>query len=90
MAITPCVGICSTVYGDDVCRGCKRHFTEVINWNALTDDERDECWARLNRLAFESLDGVISLVDEDKFKAALDLHRIRQKPGHEWAFQAIL
>ncbi|HBZ99754.1 MAG TPA: DUF1289 domain-containing protein, partial [Pseudomonas sp.] len=21
---TPCIGLCSTVYGDVVCRGCKR------------------------------------------------------------------
>ncbi|MCA4075779.1 DUF1289 domain-containing protein, partial [Pseudomonas kurunegalensis] len=29
---TPCVGLCSTVYGDTVCRGCKRFHHEVINW----------------------------------------------------------
>ncbi|MCF8976542.1 DUF1289 domain-containing protein, partial [Pseudomonas edaphica] len=26
---TPCVGLCSTVYGDLVCRGCKRFHHEV-------------------------------------------------------------
>jgi hypothetical protein len=31
---TPCVGLCSTVYGDLVCRGCKRFHHEVINWIA--------------------------------------------------------
>lgn len=30
---TPCVGLCSTVYGDLVCRGCKRFHHEVIHWN---------------------------------------------------------
>lgn len=90
MPITPCVGICSTVYGDDVCRGCKRHFTEVINWNALSDDERDACWARLNRLAAEAIEGVIALEDEAQFRETLTQFQIRQKEGHEWPFQVIV
>ena len=32
-ASTPCLGICSTTYGDDVCKGCKRFVHEVISWN---------------------------------------------------------
>ena len=36
---TPCIGICSTVYGDEVCRGCKRTFTEVIDWNNLSEED---------------------------------------------------
>ncbi|MEM9624509.1 MAG: DUF1289 domain-containing protein, partial [Pseudomonadota bacterium] len=31
---TPCVGICSTTYGDLVCRGCKRFAHEIVQWNA--------------------------------------------------------
>lgn len=30
---SPCIGICSTVYGDNICRGCKRDYREVIDWN---------------------------------------------------------
>lgn len=33
---SPCMGICSTVYGDTICRGCKRHYREVIDWNRLS------------------------------------------------------
>ena len=38
---TPCVGICSTTYGDDVCRGCKRFIHEVINWNSFNPEEKE-------------------------------------------------
>ncbi|MEL0243196.1 MAG: DUF1289 domain-containing protein [Gammaproteobacteria bacterium] len=43
---TPCVGICSTTYGDEVCRGCKRFYFEVINWNKYDEDEKDAIWTR--------------------------------------------
>lgn len=37
---TPCIGVCSTGIGDNVCRGCKRFSHEVISWNAYTEDQR--------------------------------------------------
>ena len=39
-ASTPCLGICSTTYGDNVCKGCKRFVHEVISWNKYTTKER--------------------------------------------------
>lgn len=37
---TPCVGICSTGIGDDVCRGCKRFEHEVIDWNGYSHAQK--------------------------------------------------
>ena len=37
---TPCLGICSTTYGDDVCKGCKRFVHEIISWTKYSQDER--------------------------------------------------
>ena len=37
---TPCVGLCSTTYGDLVCRGCKRFSHEIVNWNRYGDEEK--------------------------------------------------
>jgi len=39
-AESPCVGHCTTVLGDDVCRSCLRTFEEVTLWVEMTDDER--------------------------------------------------
>lgn len=47
---TPCVGICSTTYGDLVCRGCKRFAHEITGWNGYDESQRDEVRARLKGL----------------------------------------
>jgi predicted Fe-S protein YdhL (DUF1289 family) len=47
---TPCVGICSTTYGDLVCRGCKRFAHEIVMWNSFADAQRETVWERLNAL----------------------------------------
>ncbi|HYD82351.1 MAG TPA: DUF1289 domain-containing protein [Paucimonas sp.] len=44
---SPCVGRCSTAYGDEICRGCGRTFEEVINWIVYTEEEKAAVWARL-------------------------------------------
>lgn len=48
-ALTPCVGRCSTVFGDDVCRGCRRFSHEVIHWNRYSDEEQRLVWIRLDQ-----------------------------------------
>ena len=44
---TPCVGICSTTYGDLVCRGCKRFAHEITSWNGYSRDQQSRVWRRL-------------------------------------------
>lgn len=46
--LTPCVGRCSTVFGDNVCRGCRRFSHEVIQWNGYGSAEQMAVWARLD------------------------------------------
>ena len=43
----PCIAICSTSQGDDVCKGCGRTFAEVKNWPAFTPGEKREVWRRI-------------------------------------------
>lgn len=38
-SLTPCAGRCSTVFGDSVCRGCRRFNHEVIKWNTYTEEQ---------------------------------------------------
>lgn len=47
-SLTPCAGRCSTVFGDSVCRGCRRFNHEVINWNAYSSDQHSVVWHRLD------------------------------------------
>lgn len=43
----PCVGICSTTLGDDVCRGCGLTTEEVVGWNGYGEDRKREIVVRL-------------------------------------------
>jgi hypothetical protein len=47
-SLTPCAGRCSTVFGDLVCRGCRRFNHEVIQWNTYTAEQRLSVWKRLD------------------------------------------
>lgn len=48
IALTPCAGRCSTVFGDSVCRGCRRFNHEVIQWNTYTPEQHTAVWIRLD------------------------------------------
>lgn len=39
-AESPCIGHCTTVLGDEVCRSCLRTFDEITRWIEMSDDER--------------------------------------------------
>ena len=44
---TPCIAICSTSQGDEICKGCGRSFEEVQHWLAMTPPEKRETWRRI-------------------------------------------
>ena len=44
---TPCIAICSTSQGDEVCKGCGRSFDEVQHWTAMTPAEKRSVWRRI-------------------------------------------
>ncbi len=37
---SPCIGYCTTVLGDDVCRNCLRTFDEITRWVEMSNHER--------------------------------------------------
>ncbi len=44
---TPCIAICSTSQGDDLCKGCGRTFDEVQHWPAYTPAQKRAVWRRI-------------------------------------------
>jgi len=44
---TPCIAICSTSQGDDVCKGCGRTFWEVQHWPELGPADKRATWRRI-------------------------------------------
>lgn len=47
---TPCIAICSTAQGDEICKGCGRSFDEVQHWPALTPVQKRQVWRRITAL----------------------------------------
>lgn len=44
---TPCIAICSTSQGDEMCKGCGRSFDEVQLWTEMRPAEKRETWRRI-------------------------------------------
>lgn len=78
---TPCVGLCSTTYGDLVCRGCKRFSHEIVNWNRYGDEEKRAVWARLVALRDQVVLSLLTVEDEARLDAQREKHRIPDDAG---------
>lgn len=50
-ADTPCIAICSTSQGDEVCKGCGRTFGEVQHWLSMSPVEKRITWRRITQQA---------------------------------------
>lgn len=76
-ALTPCVGRCSTVFGDSVCRGCRRFSHEVIDWNRYTIAQRDFIWLRLDQQLDQIILPIVSIKDAVQLADFLDSRQVR-------------
>ena len=70
-ASTPCLGICSTTYGDNVCKGCKRFAHEVINWNRYTIAQKELVNSRLEDFKITVLKDRFSISNVDLLASRL-------------------
>lgn len=77
---TPCVGVCSTTYGDLVCRGCKRFAHEIVGWNGYQEQQRHLVWGRLNRLLADSVRTVLIVADEERLRSMAARFKIVDAP----------
>lgn len=73
---TPCLGICSTTYGDDVCKGCKRFVHEVISWNKYSSNEKELVNSRLEEFKVLILKERFAIEDPEIFKLKLNENAI--------------
>ena len=89
---TPCVGICSTTYGDTVCRGCRRYLREVIDWNRYSDAEKRLIWQRLDGLQAQVLPSYFRILDAGCLQDGLRALRIPfREDASPWVWlQALL
>ena len=89
---TPCVGICSTVFGDEVCRGCKRFQYEVIEWNSFNDSEKRAVLDRLEALKILIMESKIEVFDATLLKQKLKHFKVRFDQDNDplcWVFDLL-
>lgn len=74
---TPCIGVCSTVFGDEVCRGCKRFQHEIIKWNAYDDIEKRSVLNRLELLKVQIMHSKVLITDEGLLRSKLQEYKVK-------------
>jgi predicted Fe-S protein YdhL (DUF1289 family) len=76
-ALTPCAGRCSTVFGDSVCRGCRRFSHEVIDWNRYTAAQQQFIWLRLDQQLDQIILPIVPLQDAAQLTQFLQSRQVR-------------
>lgn len=90
---TPCIGVCSTVYGDKICRGCKRRFDEVINWLSYTPEDKQRVYDRLNDHMVAVVGRYIAVQDPVLLRSTLDRYSVRYREDQDplsWALHLMM
>ena len=69
---TPCLGICSTTFGDEVCKGCKRFAHEIVGWTKYSEGEREIVNDRLEKFKIQILQHRFAITDKSLFESMLE------------------
>ena len=89
---TPCIGISSTTFGDDVCKGCKRFSHEITNWGKFSTDERAVVNSRLEQFKITILEEKFSISDSNLFESKMNEFSINFNSSLEpitWIFDLL-
>ena len=89
---TPCIGICSTTFGDDVCKGCKRFSHEITNWGKFSTDERAVVNSRLEQFKMTILEEKFTISDSNLFESKMNEFSINFNSSLEpitWIFDLL-
>ena len=89
---TPCIGVCSTVFGDEVCRGCKRFQHEIIQWNGYDDAAKRSVLNRLELLKVQIMESKIRVTDQGLLQSQLLEYKIKFDEDNDplcWIFDLL-
>lgn len=76
--------MCSTVFGDSVCRGCMRFVHEIIDWNRYSEAQKKIIWQRLDEHLYIILPQFVRIFDPGKVLAAAERYQIPQPSHNLW------
>jgi len=83
------VGICSTTYGDLVCRGCKRFAHEIVQWNGYDETQQQRIWSRLNQLRDEVVAQQVKIIDQPRFRALVEQAGLQNASSEEQIYEML-
>jgi len=89
---TPCIGVCSTGIGDNVCRGCKRFAHEVIDWNAYSEEQRRIIAERREGYLANAVRSQLEIIDREALLSQLHHQQIRFNQDENpycWVFELL-
>ncbi|MCK7597395.1 DUF1289 domain-containing protein [Microbulbifer sp. CAU 1566] len=89
---TPCIGVCSTGIGDNVCRGCKRFAHEVIDWNGYSDEQRRIIAERREGYLANAVRSQLEIIDRNLLFSQLRHQQIRFNEDENpycWVFELL-
>ena len=89
---TPCIGVCSTVFGDEVCRGCKRFQHEIIQWNGYDDAAKRSVLNRLELLKVQIMKSKVRIIDQGLLQSQLLEYKIKFDEDNDplcWIFDLL-
>ena len=89
---TPCIGVCSTGIGDNVCRGCKRFAHEVIDWNAYSEEQRRIIAERREGYLVNAVRSQLEIIDQNLLLTQLRHQQIRFNEDENpycWVFELL-
>ena len=89
---TPCIGICSTTFGDDVCKGCKRFSHEITSWGKFSNEERAFVNRRLEQFKSTLLEEKFTIIDDSLFESKMNEFSINYNGSLEpitWIFDLL-
>ena len=90
--LTPCIGVCSTGIGDEVCRGCKRYAHEVIHWNGYNQEEKQAIEARLDALLVQVVSAKFRIIDASVLEWQMQVQKLRfqqHRDPYVWLFDLL-
>lgn len=89
---SPCIGFCSTTYGDDFCKGCYRNFQEVIDWEKLPNEAKCSFYEKASLLAKDIIKPLIIVDDPSLLEVTFKNFQIEPYPetSLEYAFLRLL
>jgi predicted Fe-S protein YdhL (DUF1289 family) len=90
--LSPCIGFCSTTYGDDVCRGCYRNLKEVLQWKQLVLGEKVSFYEQVAFEAQRLLSDKVIIINEEAFLSLCQQFKIFsfKELNHHYALLMLL